>query len=993
MDNTFLFNSKQSADTLVQQETIVNNDSMGMMKDYFWMLGVGLQGQYGLYQIESVLAEGGEAIVFLANNNGWKYVIKYYVNVRRMATDKRERFISLLLNQTSPYIVPLVDYGEFEHKLFDVYPYIENGNLAERNVSLEFIRDVVIPNVNEALKLIHSYNIAHRDIKPNNILLSNDGKSVMLNDFSIMSVVEENTGGVYTETAFRTNGYASPEILMMMPCKMSDYYAFGITLLSLLNGGINLFQNMDEATIYGCTVNGNIPRLDKGKFAKMSGKLLSLQERIEGLICGLTIYDHQKRWGYEEVVKWCNGEIDYPEMEDEVEERDFDVPFLARTGEKLYTLSELANYLVSNWENSKKDLISGVVTNWLAAHRPDKAVVVNEMLEHTHINNGNNTQDVSLFKTIYLLDNSFPYFCWKGKLYADFSNLAEDMRNTAMNIDEVFENQLFTWFLCNNSNMKGVDQNIISLFEDIERKRITSIKIAQNIFMLQFLPTSYPRGFVLRNEFYNDAKQIVYKIMHVSDVNRYCKELLTSSEVAAWMYVQGYDEVYSNASMNVHLLKEEEFFTRVVALLEVIVDDKSYVQKLVLQKGSYAHIYWLRNHLNEYEYTSEEAIRIKNRILSKNIDNYLYATDLYNALKELEEDYSRFEQLLYNMPFHIACGVLCEDSTKSIIPKTSAAAFMYKADNNFLPAGYVHESGIREECLDLSQSSMEFAASMVKKVYTNISNNLNQSSERLDHAKNTFHSNNNINQIISIILAIVVIVLGFFRGLIYGLVGIVGAVFPVFCIFNEIKNSGRSALQENVEANLNAFKESINKWKDSTTDELNKLRVYYLNDSSQNIFFDMNQYSYYYDYMEKSQNAFMTAELEYEQSALEKLLFCISSFSLAVLIFCFFESEVADFIVGQELDDYAGVVYGLVIMIIFAGMMLNFFLSVRHEKNLMFSFLFNPLFGLMGLLVVGIAILLITIAGAVIEALAEIVIGILTFVIIFAIIFAVIFNQ
>ena len=78
-------------------------------------------------------------------------------------------------------------------------------------------------------------DIIHKDLKPSNIMLLDDNRSVAIIDFGISSVVEQGNTVLVTKTGM-TPEYSAPETFRKSLFEESDYYSFGITLYELYCG-------------------------------------------------------------------------------------------------------------------------------------------------------------------------------------------------------------------------------------------------------------------------------------------------------------------------------------------------------------------------------------------------------------------------------------------------------------------------------------------------------------------------------------------------------------------------------------------------------------------------------------------------------------------------------------------------------------------------------------------------------------------------------------
>jgi eukaryotic-like serine/threonine-protein kinase len=201
----------------------------------------------GRYVIEREIGQGGMATVYLAQDV--KHHRKVALKVLRpelAATLGVERFlreIEVAANLQHPHILPLFDSGEAEGFLFYVMPYIEGESLRAKLArggelpvpeSAKILRDVV-----DALSYAHQHGVVHRDIKPDNVLLS--GRHALVTDFGVAKAVSEATGRQALTTAgvaLGTPMYMAPEQAVADPHVdfRADLYAVGVMAYEMLTG-------------------------------------------------------------------------------------------------------------------------------------------------------------------------------------------------------------------------------------------------------------------------------------------------------------------------------------------------------------------------------------------------------------------------------------------------------------------------------------------------------------------------------------------------------------------------------------------------------------------------------------------------------------------------------------------------------------------------------------------------------------------------------------
>ncbi len=157
--------------------------------------------------------------------------------------DRFLREIRIAAQLPHPNILPLLDSGAEDGILFYVMPYVSGQSLRER-----IIREGALP-VHDAVRLIievvdalahaHELGVVHRDIKPDNVMLS--GRHALVADFGVAKAVSDATGGhmvTTVGTAIGTPTYMSPEQAVADPHvdHRADIYAVGAVVYELLTG-------------------------------------------------------------------------------------------------------------------------------------------------------------------------------------------------------------------------------------------------------------------------------------------------------------------------------------------------------------------------------------------------------------------------------------------------------------------------------------------------------------------------------------------------------------------------------------------------------------------------------------------------------------------------------------------------------------------------------------------------------------------------------------
>jgi tetratricopeptide (TPR) repeat protein len=206
------------------------------------------------YTIERELGGGGMSRVFLAEEHalGRKVVIKVLppdlgagFNV-----DRFRREIKVAAPLQHPHIVPLLAAGqagsgaEGQPLLYYTMPFVEGQSLRaklEREgelpvpVAIRILRDVL-----DALEYAHTHGVVHRDIKPDNVLVS--GQHAVVTDFGVAKALSESAGTSSLTSAglaLGTPAYMAPEQAAADPHvdHRADIYAVGAMAYEMLTGG------------------------------------------------------------------------------------------------------------------------------------------------------------------------------------------------------------------------------------------------------------------------------------------------------------------------------------------------------------------------------------------------------------------------------------------------------------------------------------------------------------------------------------------------------------------------------------------------------------------------------------------------------------------------------------------------------------------------------------------------------------------------------------
>ncbi len=203
----------------------------------------------GRYRIERELGGGGMSRVFVAREQGLdrEVVVKVLSAdvAAEVSTERFEREIRLAASLQQANIVPLLSAGNAGGVPYYTMPFVRGESLRVRlsrgplgvAESVSILRDVA-----RALSYAHSHGVVHRDIKPDNVLLSHG--AAVVTDFGIAKAVSAARAGTesgtltQTGTSIGTPAYMAPEQVAGDPNidHRADLYAWGCVAYELLAG-------------------------------------------------------------------------------------------------------------------------------------------------------------------------------------------------------------------------------------------------------------------------------------------------------------------------------------------------------------------------------------------------------------------------------------------------------------------------------------------------------------------------------------------------------------------------------------------------------------------------------------------------------------------------------------------------------------------------------------------------------------------------------------
>ena len=198
------------------------------------------------YDVKMLIGDGGMANVYLAYDRTEKQHVA--IKMLRYELSKDETFIKRFKRESSqvlplnhPNIVKINDIGDYQQQPFIVMEYVngktlkdylrENGAVSSE-LAIQIMKQIV-----SGMRYAHENNIIHRDLKTQNIMITED-YVVKIMDFGI-ALSSNEADMTQTNTIMGSVHYLAPELARgSLATERSDIYAMGIILYELLTGDV-----------------------------------------------------------------------------------------------------------------------------------------------------------------------------------------------------------------------------------------------------------------------------------------------------------------------------------------------------------------------------------------------------------------------------------------------------------------------------------------------------------------------------------------------------------------------------------------------------------------------------------------------------------------------------------------------------------------------------------------------------------------------------------
>jgi len=246
------------------------------------LLGTILSGRY---RLEARIGAGGMSTVYRALDETLERRVAIKLLNREVSTDSDElerfrREARAVAQLSHPHIVAVIDAGEDEGRPYIVFECVEGETLKER---IRRLGRLPVPEavayaieIARALGAAHARHIVHRDVKPQNVLIDEEG-SAKVTDFGIARTLDED-GLTADGRVIGTTDYVAPEqALGQEVTGQSDLYSLGIVLYEMLTGQVP-FQGESQVAVAMQHVREPLPDVQRAR-PEISAALAAVIDR------------------------------------------------------------------------------------------------------------------------------------------------------------------------------------------------------------------------------------------------------------------------------------------------------------------------------------------------------------------------------------------------------------------------------------------------------------------------------------------------------------------------------------------------------------------------------------------------------------------------------------------------------------------------------------------------------------------------------------------
>lgn len=613
--------------------------------------GTVLKSTEHTYTVQQIICLSDRSVTAgCADESGRTWRLKLF-NGESSVTEEIQR---TLLETTVKGTVLPVDMGEYAGFRFAVSPVVKARSADQFPVSMQLLRERIIPQLAYVVNQYHRRRILLRDICPEHILYRQQEQRIAYCGFQ-NAVLLPGKATVTKSPGFgQRPGYLAPETESYGYSVCSDYFSMGAAILTMVRGS-DPSASLSRDAFLKMLSAGEVPGIDIGHLQATSYDLYSAEDRILYLVLGLMLPDPGKRWGYGEIRCWCNGQHIPLIQKGKREPYQFSEPYaVGRT--RCWNERQLARTLAEQKEAWREGTAQGLLA-FAKRQCPKHVQAFSEYADDPAAGPGG-----KVFRCIYTLYPSIDRLWWNGVSYPDMQTLVREARRSPKEretLSQLLQEQCLSFFCQVRATVSDEYRKLIPELLKMEQWEQEEPGKGVSRCMMRFSGPVQNRAFQVEGRSYQSVRGL---LEHYGKDGKRLKKLspaiLMDQSFQAWLWASGCETAGRHAGQMVKTHPEQGFFL-LLGLCERLAEEEEsrrLTRRLFLRFGDFAPVVWLAGHIQDYQPTSVSHQMLYDLFQKADFSEQEGLEVLADRAQKLTADYQTFVSRTLDNPFALEDG-------------------------------------------------------------------------------------------------------------------------------------------------------------------------------------------------------------------------------------------------------------------------------------------------------------------------------------------------
>lgn len=565
-----------------------------------------------------------------------------------------EEVLQALLTVSVKGTVQPEDMGAYAGLLFSVTPEVRARSMEQMPVSPKVLTERVIPQLAYVISRYHNNHILLRDLSPEHILWLEKEQRIAFCGLQNAALLPGRATVTKVPCFGPQSRYAAPETDRYGYSTCSDYFALGVTILSLVRGR-GFDDSLTREAFLKKLAGGTVPGIRTEHLRNTPRELYGAEDRILYLVLGLLLPDPGKRWGYGELRCWCSGRL---------------LPLVPKGGRIVYQFTE--PFAVGGTEcwnvRQTAETLAACREAWtlptvrrLAEFAGRQCPKYAKALA-AYADDPSAGPSGKMFRCIYTLLPSMDRLWWNGSSWPDMETLtasAGQRDSGRAALAQLLRERCLSFF-CRVRAGGGDDLSGRALeLEQMEQWELEKPGKGVSRCMMRFAGQAQSRAFLVEGKRFVSIRSLLEHYRKApGTLKRLSSAVLSDASFQAWLWAAGCGQAGEYAE-RMSITHPDESFFLLMSLCEKQAGDEEtrhLARGLFLHYGDPAPVVWLAEHIREYRISS-----VSHQMLYDTFDRASFPLqDSLDALAErarkLTADYQTFAARTLDNPFGLEHG-------------------------------------------------------------------------------------------------------------------------------------------------------------------------------------------------------------------------------------------------------------------------------------------------------------------------------------------------